>query len=225
MAQRLLFQAHKSKDAQRIFSDKIEHKKLFLRPGSPTLDDARINRRKARESRERSERKKKLKPKPLSAKERRRMRLYEVSKKSKYSIYEPVHEMWLGYIREVLGPDLYHGGLTAAGKLTSAEYFGAKATVSRSNCPSRVGIHGIIIKDTKFTFEIITPTNAVKVIPKEGTLFRVEIPPPEEHSSTSDDAHGNDASPFVCEIYGEQFQHRPADRSNKKFKHHFLKNI
>ena len=215
---RLLAEAHGSEEGQRIFEERIFRRKIALQPCPPRPDNARRARWKARKERERG---KALKPKPLSAKERRTLGVYKLSTESKeYSAYVPLHNMWIGYIRETLGQDLYHGGQAASGKLASAEFVGAKLNVSRSSCPSRVGLEGIVIKDTKYTFEMITQRNAIKIIPKEGTLFRIKIPAAVTH--TKDD---EDQDSFTFDIHGVQFQHRPADRSNKKFKFKFLKDL
>lgn len=40
--------------------------------------------------------------------------------------------------------------------LASADYHGAELEVVRSRCVGRVGCKGIVVKDTKFTFEMIT---------------------------------------------------------------------
>jgi ribonuclease P protein subunit POP4 len=48
--------------------------------------------------------------------------------------------------------------------LASADYHGAMVDVVRCRCVGRVGIRGIVVKDTKFTMEIITPKNELKSI-------------------------------------------------------------
>ena len=47
-------------------------------------------------------------------------------------------------------------------KLTSADYHGAHMTIVRSRCVGMVGLNGIVVKDTKFTFQIITKKNELK---------------------------------------------------------------
>ncbi|KAK2030000.1 ribonuclease P protein subunit p29 [Colletotrichum zoysiae] len=223
VTQALLARAHSPDTVNRIFSDKIQYRPLLLRPGSPPPpSNARNARRKAREE---AKKKQKLKPKPLSARERHRRGLYEVPRQGqKYALFEPLHRLWLGYIEEILGSELCHGGASAAAKLSAAEFHGAAVEVSRSSCPSRVGIKGIIIKDGKFAFEIITPKNEIKIVPKEGTWFRFEIPVKEPGA---DESTTPEASPrrFVFEVLGDQFLTRGADRANKKFKNHYLKNL
>lgn len=51
---------------------------------------------------------------------------------------------------------------SAGSKLASADYHGAELTVVRSRCAGMVGLEGIVVKDTKFTFQIITRKNELK---------------------------------------------------------------
>ncbi|ROV93154.1 hypothetical protein VMCG_08734 [Cytospora schulzeri] len=229
VTQALLARAHSPTSADRIYTEKIQHRPLFLRPTSPPPQvTARQARRKERE-RKTKERKKALKPKPLSASQRRKLGLHDVPRDNqRYATYLPLHTLWLGYAREILGSEVYTGGQGAGAKLSAADMHGAEVEVVRSGCVGRVGIKGIVIKDARFVFEVITPKNIVKVVPKEGTLFRVEIPPAEESENTDGKEQGEKAPPrksLVFEIHGDQFAVRAADRANKKFKTHFLKTI
>lgn len=105
--------------------------------------------------------------------------------------------------------------------LVSADYHGALVEVVRSGCVSRVGLKGIVVKDTKFTFEIVMPRDIVKTIPKEGTVFRVEIPWAEAEVKEGEiNGKAEEKKPLVFEILGESFQNRAPDRANKKFKMH-----
>ncbi|KAI1099672.1 ribonuclease P protein subunit p29 [Jackrogersella minutella] len=222
----LLSRAHSPDSTNRIFAEKIQHRPLFLKPTSPPpSSNARDARIKAR-----AEKKKKcakaLKPKPLSARLRRKLGLYDIPKDGqKYAVFEPLNRLWLGYIREILGSELYSGGQGAAAKLSAADYHGAEVEVSRSGCPSRVGIQGIIVKDARFVFEIITRKNQIKTVPKEGTMFRINVPPAQDQDQNEGDGTTQDRKPFTFEIHGDQFQHRSADRATKKFKQHYLKNL
>ncbi|KUI63478.1 Ribonuclease P protein subunit p29 [Cytospora mali] len=229
VTQALLARAHSPTSAERIYTEKIQHRPLFLRPTSPPPQvTARQARRKERE-RKTKERKKALKPKPLSASQRRKLGLHDVPRDNqKYATYVPLHNLWLGYAREILGSEVYTGGQGAGAKLSAADMHGAELEVVRSGCVGRVGIKGIVVKDARFVFEVITPKNTVKIVPKEGTLFRVEIPPPEDPEDLASKDTGEKAPPrknLVFEIHGDQFSVRAADRANKKFKTHFLKKI
>lgn len=231
VTQALLARAHSPTSAERIYTDKIQHRPLFLRPTSPPPQvTARQARRRERE-RKSKDCKKALKPRPLSASQRRKLGLHDVPRHGqKYATYLPLHDLWLGYAREILGSEVYTGGQGAGAKLSAADMHGAEVEVVRSGCVGRVGIKGIIIKDARFVFDVITPKNKVKVVPKEGTLFRVEIPPAGEPEGDVGESkeEGEKAPPrksLVFEIHGDQFTARAADRANKKFKTHFLKTI
>lgn len=233
----LLARAHEPDEATRIFTDKIQQRPLFLSPSSPPPSNARDARRRAQQKKTES-RKKALKPIPLSASQRRKLGLYDVPREGqKYALFEPLHNLWLGYIREILGNELYTGGEAAAAKLCSADFHGAEAEVVRSGCVSRVGIKGIVIKDSKFAFEIITPKNTLKLVPKEGTVFRFHVPvhqqpaavkPADQESDEAKDGAEKtyDLPPnMVFEIHGEQFRFRSTDRASRKFRAHFSKRL
>lgn len=90
--------------------------------------------------------------------------IYDIPKEEqKYEIYVGLHKLWLGYIWEILGlKDGVKKVVTAqsAGPiLASADFHGAEVLVVRSRCAGRVGCTGIVLKDTKFTFEVITKKN------------------------------------------------------------------
>ncbi|KAH7035802.1 putative rRNA and tRNA processing protein [Microdochium trichocladiopsis] len=238
----LLARAHSPDSTQRIYTDKIQHRPLLLRPSSPPPvatsgpgPDARAARRVARRrhlSQKTSKRRAAgLKPEPLSARQRRRMGLYDLPRdKQAYAVFEPLHALWLGYIREILGNELFTGGQTAAAKLASADIHGARVRVSRSSCPSRVGIEGIVVRDSRYAVQIVTRKNTVKLVPKEGTIFRVEVPAPGKPITTTSKqtqphADSGQDEIFVFEILGDQFQTRSADRANRKFRAHFLDNL
>ncbi|KPP61480.1 ribonuclease P protein subunit p29-like [Scleropages formosus] len=58
----------------------------------------------------------------------------------------------------------------------------------------------ILVQELKHVFKIITKEDKLKVIPKRGSVFSVEI------------------DGFVSHIYGSRFQMRSSERSAKKFK-------
>ena len=66
----------------------------------------------------------------------------------------------------------------AVAKLVSADFHGAELEVVRSRCVSSVGVRGIVVRDSKFVFQIVTRRNELKIVPKEHTVFRFEVPPP-----------------------------------------------
>lgn len=218
IAEDLLKRAHGTENAETIFRDKVKLRPLHLRPSSPdpTLN-ARAKRQYDRVQKAKAQRKsnqrKSNKPKPLSAKQKRALCIYDIPKEQrKYAIHEPLHNLWCGYMREILGvkDGKRQANANGAGPfLVSADYHGAMMEVVRSRCVSRVGLKGIVVKDTKFTFEVITHKNELKTVPKEQTVFRFEVPFEEEGKR-----------PLVFEIHGNQFETRAPERANKKFKMH-----
>ena len=214
IAETLLKRAHSPDTASTIIRERVKQRPLLLRPTSPDPKlNARAKRQYERHQKAKASRKSN-KPKPLSAKQKRGLCLYEIPKEQqKYAIYEPLHRMWGEYMRAVLdmkdGKKTFVEPLGAGPLLVSADYHGALVQVVRSRCVSRVGLRGLVVKDTKFTFEVCTKGDVVKTVPKEHTVFRFEVP-------FEDDTK----TPLVFEIHGSQFHSRAPDRANKKFRLH-----
>jgi len=161
--------------------------------------------------------------------------IYDIPKEQqKYDLYVPLHRLWVGYVREILNlKDGEQGFVTAASAgsiLASADFHGAELEVVRSRCVGRVGCKGIVVKDTKFTFEFVTKGNTLKVVPKEHSIFRFEVPQHSERSGEAQkaqipqgvdiavDSAVLDVPPLVFELHGSQFANRATDRATKKFK-------
>lgn len=72
--------------------------------------------------------------------------------------------MWVEYMQEVLDLNVKSAvtPLSHGSKLVSADFHGAKLEVVRSRCASRVGLKGIVVRDTKFTFVVVTERDEVK---------------------------------------------------------------
>jgi ribonuclease P protein subunit POP4 len=161
--------------AQSIFTENVLRKPLVLRP---TTDDdqpvdARQARQRARDARAAATARRNRKPRPLTAKEQRELGLYRIPpQQHRWEIFEPLHRMWLGYVHEVLGiksknPQSVRVDAKTAGPLIAAvDMHGAVLTVVRCRCVGRVGVTGIVAKETRGTFEIVTRKNELK-----GKLF------------------------------------------------------
>ncbi|KAK3053067.1 hypothetical protein LTR09_005693 [Extremus antarcticus] len=232
IAETLLQRAHAPEVANTIFRERVKQRPLLLRPSSPDPNrDARSKRQYERLQKEKARRKSK-KPKPLSAKQKRALCIYDIPKgQQKYAIYEPLHRMWCGYMREILGLSTASEDGKAGGRsyvdstscgpiLTSADYHGSLVEVVRSRCESRVGMSGIVVKDTKFTFDVITRKDVLKTVPKEHTVFRFEVPFEEGKTVGEGGEEILQQKPLVFEIHGSQFETRAPDRANKKFRLH-----
>ena len=180
VAYELLARAHSPTIASTIFTDKVLHKPLNLRATSPdpTSQDARAQRRRQR-LRKKEHALRRQKPKPLSAKEKRNLGIYDIPKISqKYNIYEPLHSLWVGYMWEILGlkegQRSYLTAQSVGSKLASADFHGAELEVVRSKCVGRVGCRGIVVRDTKYTFQVITKNDIL--ISVLSWSLRCEIP-------------------------------------------------
>ncbi len=228
VAHTLLRTAHSPTSATTIFTEKVLQKPLFLRPSSPDpkSSSARAARRLAR-LRKKQHFLRHQKPRPLSAKQKRKLCVHELPKGEtrKWAVYEGLRDLWIGYMWDILGlktqeetpaKAAYITAQNAGSLLCSADFHGAEVEVVRSRCVGRVGTRGIVVRDTKFTFEIVTRRDEVKTIPKEQTIFRVEVPQP--GSVTKDDGSVERLPNLVFEVYGERFRSRAPERATKKFK-------
>jgi ribonuclease P protein subunit POP4 len=227
ITQSLLSRAHSPTSTTRIFTEKIKNRPLLLKPTEPSTD-ARHQRRLQRA--QLAKRRKKLKPKPLSAREKRATCIYEIPKsEQRYEVFEPLNKLWIAYVQEVLGENCVPVESAAVAKLVSADFHGAELEVVRSRCVSRVGLRGIVVRDSKFVFQVVTRGNELKTVPKEHTVFKFEIPRPgsaEAVDSEPSKWEGESGKKnLVFELHGDQFQHRAVDRANKKFKTHFLPDL
>ncbi|XP_042524034.1 ribonuclease P protein subunit p29 isoform X4 [Dipodomys spectabilis] len=170
---------------QQLCEDQLQRKAVVLEY---------FTRRKQREKKKRS--------KGLSARQRRSLRLFDIKpEQQRYNLFLPLHELWKQYIRDLcngLRPDTQPQMIQA--KLLKADLHGAVISVTKSKCPSYVGLTGILLQETKHVFKIITREDQLKVIPKLNCVFTVEI------------------DGFISYIYGSKFQLRSSERSAKKFK-------
>ncbi|EXJ84572.1 hypothetical protein A1O3_05242 [Capronia epimyces CBS 606.96] len=260
-AHSLLGRGHSPDTAARIFTDKVKNKPLFL--ASTTTSDKRALRRHIR-LRKKEYYLRKRRPKPLSAREKRELGVFVLKKEEvKFEVYLGLHRLWNEYMLEVLGytsprkdgpPQTPSQGQQQRGAassskvitpqshgsfLASADFHGAEVEVVRCADPGRVGTRGIVVRDTMFTFVVVTRKNEVRTLPKKDTVFRYEVTLPsptsvEEQSPAmlGGDAQGqNDGEEpqpqpqpqpqprrLVFELQGNQFEFRPADRASRKFK-------
>jgi ribonuclease P protein subunit POP4 len=224
-AHTLLSRAHTPDTASSIFTSKIKQKPLLLQPTAPDPSDKRALRRHIR-LRKKSYYLSKRRPRPLSAKEKRKLGVHDLkTEEIKYEVYAGLHKIWVGYMWEVLGitengavkwtdgrsvTAQVHGGL-----LASADFHGAKVEVVRCGCVGKVGLKGVVVRDTKFTFVMVTEKDEVRTVPKRDTVFRYEVSLPDEKGKLPE---GDESKCLVFELHGNQFDTRPADRANKKFK-------
>jgi ribonuclease P protein subunit POP4 len=168
IAQTLLQRAHSPTTAKNHFAERVIKRPLHIRATSPTPSARAVRRRALNERKETDRKRSKNKPRPLSAARKRALCLNEIPKEQqKYDIYEPLHGLWIGYMREILGLNdaersVYVTPHASGQMLATADMHGALVSVVRSRCVSRVGLEGIVVRDTRFTFEVVTKKNIVK---------------------------------------------------------------
>lgn len=233
IAHSLLARAHSPDTASQIHVDSVQRRPLFLRPTNKDdlSVDARAARQRVRVAKEAEKTRSNRRPRPISAAQKRKLGLYTLSKEQqKWDNFVGLNRLWNGYIREVLGWKgktrlEYLDSKSIGSTITSADLHGAMVEVVKSRCVGRVGIRGIIVKDTRETLNVITKKNELKMVPKEYTVFRIEIPLEVVDESTAPSS-ADDASPFVAiEIQGSQFAHRPVERATRKLKLHLPPDI
>lgn len=120
---------------------------------------------------------------------------------------------------------------SVATRLCSADFHGAELEVVRSRCVSRVGVKGIVVKDSRFVFEVVTKGDGVKILPKEHTVFRFTVPRPTKEDAEAVDGLKEEGQTeeqtkdLIFELHGDQFEYRAADRATRKFKPHYLPDL
>ncbi|KAK2183451.1 hypothetical protein NP493_312g07000 [Ridgeia piscesae] len=143
------------------------------------------------------------KRKTLTARERRELKLFEIPpEQQRYDMYTPLHELWDNYICDLLKLDkaTERSNPTLEERLLKADYHGSIITVTRAKCPSLVGASGIVLQETKNTLKIITKDDRLKTIPKQNTVFTIDI------------------AGHVITIYGNNFRYKTTDRSSRRFR-------
>jgi len=142
--------------------------------------------------------KSKSKRKSMGVKERKERGFYDIESDSIiYDTFLPLHELWKQYINDLI---MEGGPAIVKSRLLKADFHGSIIYVSRSKCPSLIGISGIVLLETANTFKIVTKQNILKVIPKANTIFILQ-------------AGNNEVT-----LYGNHFCYRAADRAARKFK-------
>ncbi|TDL25557.1 RNase P/MRP, p29 subunit [Rickenella mellea] len=166
---------------------------------------------------------------------------------AKYHLFLPLHNLWLGYMSELLGlaqvPSVAPSHImpNSAGmhaKLIKADFHGCIMSVKQSKNPSLVGLTGIVVHETENAFKVVTADDKVKLLPKQNSIFTFCVPLYAAPQSGPEARLDNIAVPSApgsevperstsstpipqmqFELYGNQFRFRSADRAGRKFKH------
>jgi RNase P/RNase MRP subunit p29 len=139
----------------------------------------------------------------MSASQKRRRGFYVVPEDMRrWEVFLPLHKLWLGYVTGLLegcgskgggsggggGGGLSEGSAAAAAawaqaerRLEGVDLHGAEVRVDACSSPSRVGVNGIVVRDTARTLQLISKSgpggrDAMVAVPKRGALFSLEVP-------------------------------------------------
>lgn len=127
--------------------------------------------------------------------------------------------------------------------LASADFHGMEVEVVRCADVARVGLRGIVVRETRSTLTIVCSEkeskpeklkgvddlgegvliDKVRMILKKGATFRVCITLPQQEMKSEEDTGDGEVAQratreVVFELNGSMLEIRPADRSSKKFK-------
>ncbi len=172
----------------------------------------------------------------LSSREKRALKLYALPSDDRYATYQPLHQLWLGYITHLCGDDLIRSRTAGCeSKLLKADFHGAHLTVIRARDTGLIGLSGIVVHETATTFKIVTPTHGFKSLPKRNAVFTVPLQSLSAGGASATGGGGDSAAAAAAAgsggsggseqvallsatLHGNQLCLRPADRIAKKFK-------
>lgn len=114
--------------------------------------------------------------------------------------------LWEEYIASLMNnatnPDII------GDKFLKADLHGALIEVISATNKNTIGIKGILLLETKKTFNLISHDNSLKTILKQGTIFKINLP------------YGN-----ICiNLIGNNFIFKSSERTKIKFKNHYCLN-
>lgn len=115
--------------------------------------------------------------KRMSRKEMKELGLYSLPRSTmKYEDYRELNKLWVNYMQDLIGDDFEQ--LTrnldctsphydnTSGQIHKSDFHGAKIKVVQSKCSSLVGQKGIVIMETKETFNILSKDNILRGMQK-----------------------------------------------------------
>lgn len=107
--------------------------------------------------------------KHMSLKQHKRIGSFDLPKEfHNFDIFKPMHERWKSYVLQLLK---IVGKEQLAQCFFNADLHGAIILVVQCKIAAYVGIHGVMVRETKETFGIVTQDNKFKVVPKKLSVF------------------------------------------------------
>lgn len=103
-----------------------------------------------------------------------RGRLTKEDKKAfKFADIVPMNTDWQKYFRERLHNHFASAKIDKI--IQKTDYHGALLTIWLAENPTQIGISGIVVLETRHTFQMVTQDDRFVVIPKKGSVFRFII--------------------------------------------------
>ena len=126
--------------------------------------------------------------------------------KMDYDSLLSMNQLWQDYITELLNNSNNEENILS--KMLKADLHGAILTVVNSTNKNNIGITGIVLFESRRTFNLLNKKNEIKTILKNGCVFETEIK--------------NNGMKIL--IYGDNFIYKSAERTKIKFKPKFYFN-
>lgn len=210
-----------STNPEQVYASRVRGRQLLLE--NPVRDSKAKKERELKKARRLADKAKKA----TSESDRRNVQSREIWKlkpeEIRFSLYLPLHMLWLGYMSELLalgpvpstsidpGTELAPTVAGMHAKLVKADYHGSIMTVRQSKNPCLVGLSGIVIHETENAFKIVTKSNRLKLIPKQNTVFAFAVPlysisPSASRSPGHDSAIANPTDDIAASASSEALQ-------------------
>ena len=119
----------------------------------------------------------------LSAKLKKKLKMYKLNKEEKldFKKYEQINSLWNAYANSCLLSCLGPPGNerlqeeSVLNCLKQLDYHGCYLKVTKSKSKCLIGVEGIVLQDKKNVFYILNKQNKVKIVPKPDSLFEFEL--------------------------------------------------
>ena len=117
-----------------------------------------------------------------------------------------MNKLWQDYIKDLMNNSTNEENILS--KMLKADFHGAILTVINSTNKNNIGISGIVLFESRRTFNLLNKKNEVKTILKNGAVFETEV----------------NYNGMKIVIYGDNFIYKSAERTKIKFKPKFYFN-
>ena len=126
--------------------------------------------------------------------------------KMDYDTLLSMNQLWQDYITELMNNSNNEENILS--KILKADLHGAILTVINSTNKNNIGISGIVLFESRRTFNLLNKKNEIKTIIKNGCVFETEMK----------------YNGMKIIIYGDNFIYKSAERTKIKFKPKFYFN-